>query len=104
MTLIWSERHGRFASTRTTPPWSYFCLVYFSHSFYLLGKSARFGDLSVSACVCACVCVSIDRIGHILLKIKTVEMTFVDVIAKIALSDLDLLSEDQKLRNVYLIR
>ena len=39
------------------------------------------------------VCVSIDRTGHILVKIKSVEMTFVDVIAKIALSDPDLLSE-----------
>ena len=61
------------------------------------------GDLSVSLCVCASVYVSIDRIGHILVKIKSVEMTFVDVIAKIALSDPDLLSEGQKLKKLYIL-
>ena len=58
-------------------------------------------DLSVSLCVCASVCVSIDRTGYILVKIKSVEMTFVDVIAKIALSDPDLLSEGQKFKKMY---
>ena len=53
--------------------------------------------------MCASVCVSIDRIGHILVKIKSVEMTFVDVIAKITLSDPDLLSEGQKLKNLYIL-
>ena len=101
MTVISSGRSGRFCSTRTAPPWSCFCLVYFSNYFYLLGKSA--GDLSVSLCVCASVCVSIDRIGHILMKIKSVEMTFVDVITKIVLSDPELLSEDQKLKNLYIL-
>ena len=37
------------------------------------------------------------------MKIKSVEMTFVDVIAKIALSDPDLLSEGQNLKNLYIL-
>ena len=37
------------------------------------------------------------------MKIKSVEMTFVDVIAKIALSYPDLLSEGQKLKKLYIL-
>ena len=54
-------------------------------------------------CVCVSVCVSVDRIGHFLVKINSCEMTFVDVIAKNALPDPDLLSEGKKLKNLYIL-
>ena len=100
--------HGRFASTRTARGgvafvWSTFLILFICYAN--LQDSPMAEDLSVSLCVCASVCVSIDRTGYILVKITSVEMTFVDVIAKIALSDLDLLFEGQKVKKfIYFIR